>query len=137
MTAAPITAMTSTPVITPTDHSLISQNIFEHVVANARTLPQGASPADLGSALIENLKGFLDRTGKFSSRISEAGKPASQPSFAYTEPNTALPERIQGKQLDHVIASLGSMFDHSIETQMIVRSTTQISGAVNTLVKGQ
>nr|WP_240998570.1 hypothetical protein [Pseudomonas viridiflava] len=42
-----------------------------------------------------------------------------------------------GPQVDRIVQSLGRMFDYSIETQMVVRGATQISGSANTLLKGQ
>ncbi len=40
-------------------------------------------------------------------------------------------------QMERVIDSLGMMFDHAIETQLVVRGATQIAGAANTLLRGQ
>jgi hypothetical protein len=44
---------------------------------------------------------------------------------------------VDGQQMNRVIQALGMMFDYSIETQLVVRGATQVSGAANTLLRGQ
>ena len=46
-------------------------------------------------------------------------------------------KKVGEQQVDQIVHSLGKMFDYSIETQMVVRGATQISGSANTLLKGQ
>lgn len=117
--------------------SMASQNLFEHLAGNIQKMPQGASPADLGRTLVDDLKGFVERTGKFANRTNGASNTALQPSFKNASLGKEPARSVEDQQIARVVESLGTMFDHSIETQMVVRGTTQVSGAVNTLVKGQ
>jgi len=127
-----------------------TQNLFEHVAAQAKALPQGAGPSQLGEEVLQNLKGFFERATSFTSRASQltARTPqatggelvslgpngAGATDLSQTR-NSAVP--VEQSQMEKVIQSLGMMFDHSIETQLVVRGTTQVSGAANTLLRGQ
>ncbi|KXF75239.1 hypothetical protein ATN84_20360 [Paramesorhizobium deserti] len=115
---------------------------------NVRILPQQASPVDLGRTMLNDLKGFVERSGSFSSRAQrlidgqDTPTPASFSANVKELGNSASStapqaESVGDKQIQRVVASLGMMFDHSIETQMVVRGATQVSGAANTLLKGQ
>ncbi|KKX26170.1 hypothetical protein [Rhizobium sp. LC145] len=127
-----------------------TQNLFEHVAAQAKALPEGAGPAQLGQEMLQNLKGFFERSGSFAERassltqrtpqatggelVSAGSKGAGLADLPQTR-NSAIP--VDQSQMDKVIQSLSMMFDHSIETQLVVRGTTQVSGAANTLLRGQ
>nr|WP_314576625.1 hypothetical protein [uncultured Pseudomonas sp.] len=127
-----------------------SRNLFEYMASKT-----GASPAQIGDGLMERLNGFIDRQRSFAEHAnvqSHAAQSANwpepdgslhasalQPSTATSEPtsNGAGQQKVGDGQIDHIVVSLGRMFDYSIETQMVVRSATQVSGATNTLLKGQ
>ncbi|WP_459199791.1 hypothetical protein [Pseudomonas tremae] len=118
-----------------------SQNLFEHMAETSKGMPQGASPHQIGSNLMERLDGFIDRSRQFSQRADaltqgSAPQAASQPSVAAASDGQAV-GKVGGPQVDQIVQSLGRMFDYSIETQMVVRGATQISGSANTLLKGQ
>lgn len=128
-----------------------TQNLFEHVASQTRALlPEGAGPAQLGDEVLQGLKGFFERAGSFTERASSLTQRTPQatggelvslgPNGAGTTDlsktkNAAIP--VEQSQMEKVIQSLGMMFDHSIETQLVVRGTTQVSGAANTLLRGQ
>ncbi|NWA02262.1 hypothetical protein [Pseudomonas gingeri] len=126
-----------------------SQNLFEHMANSARSgMPEGASPHQIGSNLMERLNGFIDRSRTFAERADALsnGPPASSPPVAGPGPvssgtassGSAEPaKKVTDQHLDQVVHSLSRMFDYSIETQMVVRGATQISGAANTLLRGQ
>ncbi|MBD8120401.1 hypothetical protein IFT62_04170 [Pseudomonas lutea] len=132
-----------------------SQNLFEHMAGSAKGMPQGASPHQIGEGLMERLNGFIDRSRRFSERAeglqngSASGAASPSPSTqsvpAGDKPGTAqnlasngeAPKKVGEQQVDQIVHSLGRMFDYSIETQMVVRGATQISGSANTLLKGQ
>jgi hypothetical protein len=132
-----------------------SQNLFEHMAGSAKGMPQGASPHQIGEGLMERLNGFIDRSRSFSERAeglqngSASGaaspSPATQAMAAGDKPGAAqnvasngeAPKKVGEQQVDQIVHSLGRMFDYSIETQMVVRGATQISGSANTLLKGQ
>jgi hypothetical protein len=132
-----------------------SQNLFEHMAGSAKGMPQGASPHQIGEGLMERLNGFIDRSRSFSERAeglqngSASGaaspSPATQAAAAGDKPGAAqnlasngeAPKKVGEQQVDQIVHSLGRMFDYSIETQMVVRGATQISGSANTLLKGQ
>lgn len=127
-----------------------SQNLFEHAASQAKALPEGAGPTQLGQEVLQNLQGFFERSGSLAERASGLTQRVPQATggelvslgpngtgvtdLSLTR-NSALP--VEQAQIDKVIQSLGMMFDHSIETQMVVRGTTQASGAANTLLRGQ
>ncbi|MFI3045580.1 hypothetical protein [Pseudomonas coronafaciens] len=118
-----------------------SQNLFEHMAETSKGMPQGASPHQIGSNLMERLDGFIDRSRQLSQRADaltqgSAPQAASQPSVAAASDGQAI-GKVGGPQVDQIVQSLGRMFDYSIETQMVVRGATQISGSANTLLKGQ
>lgn len=118
-----------------------SQNLFEHMAETSRGMPQGASPHQISSNLMERLDGFIDRSRQMSERADAmtsgaAPQPTSEAANAFkTGADPA--KSVGGPQVDQIVQSLGRMFDYSIETQMVVRGATQISGSANTLLKGQ
>ncbi|KJZ64573.1 hypothetical protein [Pseudomonas fluorescens] len=121
-----------------------SQSLFEHMANTAKSVPEGGGPQQLGDNLMERLNSFIDRSRGFTERTEVLEKkptPAAQASSAGAEktaaPGTETPKPVGEKQMDQLVQSLGKMFDYSIETQMVVRGATQISGAANTLLKGQ
>ena len=120
-----------------------SQNLFEAMAQQAQTQGHGTSPSQLSVDVLERLNGFIDRSKHFAARADAlAGAPAATagaPAQALPPtPETAgLAARTPEHRVDNVLRSLNRMFDHSIETQMVVRGATQVSGAVNTLLRGQ
>jgi hypothetical protein len=115
---------------------------------SAKGMPAGASPHQIGEGLMERLNGFIDRSRNFSERadtLSNGPTPASSPAGGAEKTFSATnasgtgepPKKVGDQQIDQVVHSLGKMFDYSIETQMVVRGATQISGSANTLLKGQ
>jgi hypothetical protein len=115
---------------------------------SAKGMPAGASPHQIGEGLMERLNGFIDRSRTFSERadaLSNGPTPASSPAAGTEKTVVATnasstgepPKKVGDQQIDQVVHSLGRMFDYSIETQMVVRGATQISGSANTLLKGQ
>ncbi|MEP7456714.1 hypothetical protein [Phyllobacterium sp. SB3] len=136
MTAVSAAVAATVPVDATATQSVASQNLFEHMSSNIQTLPHGASPADLGRSLVNDLKGFVERSGKFVNRSNETEKSTPQ-SFTNTALSGNTSTKVEGDAITRVVQELGTVFDHSIETQMVVRGTTQMTGAANTLVKGQ
>ena len=121
--------------------SLASQNLFEHSAVNANTLPHGASPADLGRKIIDNLEGFVERAGTFQARTRLSAEASPPPGSASFTPNPVAAEANVTRTSDSVagrlVETLGRIFDHAIETQMVVRAPTQFTSATMTLTKGQ
>lgn len=134
-------APASAAMQTPGGGGTASQNLFEHMAETARGMPQGASPHQIGTNLMERLDGFIDRSRQFSERADAmthgaAPQPAGEAVNA-TKTGGDPASKVGGPQVDQIVQSLGRMFDYSIETQMVVRGATQISGSANTLLKGQ
>ena len=118
--------------------SMASQNLFEYMAHTSNASFQGLSPADVGADIMNNLDGSIERLQNFSSRIVDS--PVVDGGTEYLQPTSQGVEATGGpdeRHFDRMIESLGSVFDHAIETQMVVRGTTQFSGAANTLLKGQ
>ena len=139
----------ATALVHPAPGASATQNLFEHVARQAQALPEGAGPSQVGEQILGNLKGFFERAGSFAERASAlAQKPTAGGGVELVTGRSAVntadlrqspdPAALVDKtQMEKVIQSLGTIFDHSIETQLVVRGTTQISGAANTLLRGQ
>ena len=111
-----------------------SQNLFEHMAVNGQGLAPGSSPAQIGGDLLHRLDGFIERSRSYadSSRVAPTGEPiATGPSQAPAAP------RVGDGQMAQLASALTRTFDYAIETQMVVRGATQISGSANTLLRGQ
>lgn len=138
------------PVATPT----AGQDLFQYLATvNPSGIPAAPSPGQLGGAMADHLKGFLDRSQTLTERSTALTSRAPETPAATlvhrgTDATPVTPQpsangeaaskpRVGEAQMDKVIQSLGMMFDYSIETQMVVRGTTQVSGAANTLLRGQ
>jgi hypothetical protein len=128
--------------------------VTEYVAATQPGLQSGVSPGQLGQEMITNLMGFFDRSTSMRHRarmLSDTAPPSQTlmtvahrgPAQQALDPGTLQvgPQPTKGdvnsQQMERVIESLGLMFDYSIETQLVVRGATQISGAANTLLRGQ
>ncbi|RKD87184.1 hypothetical protein C8D96_0642 [Kushneria marisflavi] len=121
-----------------------SQNLFEHMASQASASHQ-TSPSELGANLLDNLDGFFNRVSSFSQETGADSVQASEPMAQVTTPENGLPVNdggdtpsvLDNEAMAKVVDSLGRVFDHSIETSMVVRGATQVSGSANTLLKGQ
>ncbi|WP_207233682.1 hypothetical protein [Salinicola tamaricis] len=143
-------AGTPMPLPTPDTQMRESQNLFEHMANLAGQPAQGPSPGQLGSDLLDNLDGFIERVNAFS---RDAQVPAAAPErLASTLPGDApasvtqatapgdagdTPSALDDDSVTRVADTLARVFDHSIETTMVVRGATQVSGSANTLLRGQ
>jgi hypothetical protein len=124
------------PSVDPAGASQASQTLFENMAQQSPAATTGSSPAQLGAGVLENLDGFFTRTQRFAERAANLSGAAQPP--VPSGPDTATAHAPGADpQLQKVVESLSLMFDHSIETQMVVRGATQVSGAANTLLKGQ
>lgn len=143
-------SIAATFIAQPAPSATATQNLFEHVARHAQSLPEGAGPSQVGEQILGNLKGFFERAGSFAERagavtrkspdmrsveLVSLGQDGAAVSGRLPDPPPAAP--VDKTEMDKVIQSLGAIFDHSIETQLVVRGTTQISGAANTLLRGQ
>ena len=80
-------AGTPMPLPTPDTQMRESQNLFEHMANLAGQPAQGPSPGQLGSDLLDNLDGFIERVNAFS---RDAQVPAAAPErLASTLPGDA------------------------------------------------
>ncbi|GHB11844.1 hypothetical protein [Salinicola rhizosphaerae] len=140
-------AGTPTPLPMADTQSLNSQNLFEHMASQAGQSAPGTSPGELGSNLLNNLDGFVDRVNAFSkdAQIPETSAPDRFAPVSVRETSAAAPPADGGdtptafsdESMSQVADSLARVFDHSIETTMVVRGATQVSGSANTLLRGQ
>lgn len=110
-----------------------SQDLFEAMALQARDR-HASGLGEVGHVLAQRLDSYLERSRQFSARVEHIANSDT----AYLE--TPSPARAGAGPDDRVMTvlqSLHRMFDYSIETQVVVRSATQMSGAVNTLLRGQ
>ncbi|MCJ8141072.1 hypothetical protein [Falsirhodobacter halotolerans] len=119
-----------------------TQNLFEHAALHAQGLSEGAGPAQLGGEVLQSLQGYAERSGTLAERAGQRTGEVPPPelvsaSGAPVPPAPDPAREVSGPQMDRAIESLGLMFDHAIETQLVVRGATQVSGAANTLLRGQ
>ncbi|WP_425272845.1 hypothetical protein [Phytopseudomonas argentinensis] len=106
------------------------------MASQAKGMPQGASPNQIGENLMERLNGFIDRSRGFSEGAAVERSPYA--SNATVDKGAGVePGKVNEQQVDRLVGSLSRVFDYSIETQMVVRGATQISGSANTLLRGQ
>jgi hypothetical protein len=149
---APLTAAQPAQAAVPTQ---APQNLIEYMARVNPGMPaNGVSPSQLGQDVISNLKGFVDRSQSMVSRARELTDPTPIPQASMTVAHRGPAHQaldpsamrvgpqpaeaaVDGHQMDHVIRALGLMFDYSVETQLVVRGATQVSGAANTLLRGQ
>lgn len=115
--AAP--AVAPAPAMAP--ETLHAQNLFEQLAQRAAAAP--ARDAQLGERLLQRLDGFLDRSHAFASQ-AHAGEQAP-------------PRQQSAADVGQLVGNLSRLFDYAIETQMVVRGATQVSGSANTLMRGQ
>lgn len=120
--------------------SVVTQDLFEHVLANSRASSAAVTPPELMGNAMEKLGGFLERYQSFSQRESDfhvksADRSDSAASSDDKSENADL--AMSDERYDKVIGSLSAVFNHAIETGLVVRGCTQISGACNTLLRGQ
>ena len=130
----PIQAGLSASPIPVESVSPVSQNLFEAMAMQARD-QQFMNMGPVGQALAGHLDTYLERTNTFSERVKQIsnGEPVYQDKAAPAQAGPGAGDQ----RVMTVLQSLSTMFDYSIETQVVVRSATQISGAVNTLLRGQ
>lgn len=147
----PAAAATPAPAV----QNQAPQSLTEYLATmNPNSLASGASPSQLGQDVINSMKGFLDRSQSMTHRARSLADPTPPPHATMTmvhrgpaqaalEPS-AVPVgpqvargAVDGHQMDRVVQALGMVFDYSIETQLVVRGATQVSGAANTLLRGQ
>jgi hypothetical protein len=149
--ASPLQLAAASPAQSPQS----PQALIEYLArVNPGSLAAGASPSQLGEAVVGNLKGFMDRSQSMTSRARALADPTPPPHASMTVAHRGpaqdaltpsavrvgpQPARgsVDGHQMDRVIQALGLVFDYSIETQLVVRGATQVSGAANTLLRGQ
>lgn len=130
-------------------------NLVEYLATmNPNGLASGASPSELAQGVVKNLQGFFDRSQSMTSRARALADPTPPPhasmSVVHRGPAEAALDpsavrvgpqpakgAVDGQQMERVIQALGMVFDYSIETQLVVRGTTQVAGAANTLLRGQ
>lgn len=125
--AAP--AVAPAPAMAP--ETLHAQNLFEQLAQRAAAAPAPAPDAQLGERLLQRLDGFLDRSHAFASQANEGEQvPAA------TAPQ-ASPRQQPSADVGQLVGNLSRLFDYAIETQMVVRGATQVSGSANTLMRGQ
>ncbi|MCQ2028423.1 hypothetical protein NAV39_15135 [Pseudomonas zhaodongensis] len=139
----PSAAVATPPVAGQDAMAHVSQNLFEHMASNSKGMPAGAGPNQVGENLMQRLNGFIDRSQHFSERASSTS-PTNQrytnsgPEMTRVDKSgTVEPGKTSEAQVDQLMSALSRVFDYSIETQMVVRGATQISGSANTLMKGQ
>jgi hypothetical protein len=131
------------------------QSLVEYLAAVNPGLPaHGASPSQLGENVVTNLKGFFDRSQSMTRRVRELADPTPPPRASMTVAHRGPAQQaldpsamrvgpqpakgaVDGQQMDRVIQALSMAFDYSIETQLVARGATQLSGAANTLLRGQ
>lgn len=122
--AAP--AVAPAPAMAP--ETLHAQNLFEQLAQRAAAAP--SPDAQLGERLLQRLDGFLDRSHAFASQAN-AGEQV--PAAALQ----ASPRQQPAADVGQLVGNLSRLFDYAIETQMVVRGATQVSGSANTLMRGQ
>ncbi|MFA1602647.1 hypothetical protein ACDW82_03215 [Alcaligenes faecalis] len=111
-----------------------SQDLFEVMAMQVRDRHL-SSVGQVGQVVAQYLDGYLERTRLASSRVNDVV--GHQAATRFDSPPAAVPGQESDQRVMTALDALNRMFDYSIETQVVVRSATQVSGAVNTLMRGQ
>jgi hypothetical protein len=111
-------------------------NLFEWAMSQANSGAAGSGLDQVAQGLMTRLDAFMGRSREFSAQVAEAS-PATPAGAAPSITPAANGAPTPPAHVDQALGALRLMFDHSIETQLVVRSATQMSGSVNTLLKGQ
>lgn len=143
-------------MLTPTDMAGItpapiqeasSQNMFEFAAQQALN-SQGTGPSEIGSKLMGTLDGFIDRNARFD-MLSDASHPmnaSEEIQQSDWDEITSLDSELDNEQqnsildppnFDHMVKTLGRVFDHAAETQLISSGATQVSSSVSSLLHGR
>jgi len=140
MTPGTIPTVPLAAMAEPPSHNA-SGAIFDKIAAEARERAQdAASPGQFGSMMLDNLGGYMERVSRFAEKspLRDGGDAiqviASHNGAPVGEGGAGAG---QASHIDRIITSLGAVFNYSIETQLVVRGGTQVSGAANTLLRGQ
>jgi hypothetical protein len=113
-----------------------SAEIFDRMAEQARQQVQGHSIEQVGAAMLDKLDGFVERTRRSEERVQTKAADMANPSRE-SPPSTGSQPADGDDRVNRALDSMRQMFDRSIETQLVVRAATQLSGAANTLVRGQ
>ena len=121
-----VTALPSGPLVAsaPAPDAIQAATQFDRAAEHARRDAHGEGLGQVAGAMLDKLEGFVERAETFSHHGNAADRA-----------NAAVPAG--DDKMGQAMQSLQSMFDRSIETQLVVRAATQVSGAANTLVRGQ
>lgn len=140
-------AITNSAVaLTPSQPQETTQSLFDYVASQTKAGAPASSLHELGVKVMHNLDGYVNRATDFSYQAKSRSPVISGGSVtvdsgqvsAQVKPGSVSDgDTFADRHLDKVVQSLSLMFDYSIETQMVVRGATQVSGAANTLVRGQ
>ena len=132
--------------LTPSQPQETTQSLFDYVASQAKSGAPATSLHDLGVKVMHNLDGYVNRATDFSHQAKTRSPVITGENFSVGNDYISTEVKPNGfsnggkfadQHLDKVVQSLSLMFDYSIETQMVVRGATQVSGAANTLVRGQ
>ena len=126
----------------------LSQNIFDYAAQQALST-QGTGPSEIGSKLIGTLDGFVERNARFDI-LSDASNPMNLPDSAsqfdvhdidsFDNSDDVVAEKsslLEPLNFDHMVNTLGRVFDHAAETQLISTGATQVSSSVSSLLHGR
>ena len=121
-----------------------TNNLFDYMAQQTLKDTQVSSLHDLGIKVMDGLDGYIDRVTSFPAKPEASSETqfiasdyvsSAQSSMA---PNAIIDtSAFAGDKLDTVVESLSVMFDYAIETQLVVRGATQVSGVASTLIRGQ
>lgn len=141
MTPGTIPVVPLSAMAEPPSHNA-SAAIFDKIASEARERTQdAASPGQFGSMVLDNLGGYMERVSRFAEKspLRDGGDAiqVTAPHGGASGSEGGAAGAGQPSHIDRVITSLGAVFNYSIETQLVVRGGTQVSGAANTLLRGQ
>jgi hypothetical protein len=105
--------------------------LFDQMVNRAQYEPPRAGLGQVTQSVMDKLDGFVER----SSLLQRTRAPSS--TVQNMVPGGAQGSSTAASGIEQAMQSMQWMFDRSIETQLVVRAATQVSGAASTLVRGQ
>ncbi|MBE0398773.1 hypothetical protein EI168_01440 [Halomonas sp. FME1] len=114
--------------------ALAAQNLFEHMAQQSGVTLQATTPAELGSSILNSLEGPLDKVQNFSNRLQDSDVLRSSGGEGVAGERAV---GVEDMQFDRMLESFSTMFDHATLTKLMSSCASQMSGACQTLLRGQ
>lgn len=118
--------------------SAAEASMFEAVLRGAANQSLAVDPAAFGARVLDKLSGFRARAEDARSLVNADARSGPQSAKASATPagqTTAVAE--PGGDMRAVMRLVVQTFDFATETHLVAKAATQMTGSMNTLLRGQ